>query len=109
MEPHRITARAHWLTWLALMVLSGLTLGLSFLPLGAMHGPVALAIAAVKVVLIVLIFMHLLEQRLSNAFALIFCVLMLLLLVSLTAADVATRREPPTPNPSGLLIAPGGD
>jgi cytochrome c oxidase subunit 4 len=86
-----VTARTHLFTWLGLLALSGLTFGLSFVPLGGVETPVALAIAAAKGVLIVLFFMHLVEQRASNALVLLFCIVMLLLLAGIATADILTR------------------
>jgi cytochrome c oxidase subunit 4 len=88
---HRVTARTHLFTWLGLLALSGLTFGLSFVPLGPAETPAALVIAAAKGLLIVLFFMHLVEQRATNALVLVFCLLMLLLLAGLAVADVLTR------------------
>jgi cytochrome c oxidase subunit 4 len=87
----RVTARTHLFTWLGLLALSALTFGLSFVPLGAAETPAALGIAAAKGLLIVLFFMHLVEQRATNALVLVFCLLMLFLLAGLSVADVLTR------------------
>lgn len=46
-------------TWLALFALLGTTMGLAFLPLGAMNLVVALAIAGIKGMLVALVFMKL--------------------------------------------------
>lgn len=79
---------------LALVVLSLATLLLSFLPLGGLHAPVALLIAAAKAVLILLFFMHLIEQRYTNRIVLLVCVLLLGSIIGLTVADTATRDVP---------------
>ncbi|HEX7051822.1 MAG TPA: cytochrome C oxidase subunit IV family protein [Longimicrobiales bacterium] len=99
-EPH-LSARTYLFTWIALVVLSALTLLLSVAPLGPFHVPVALLIAGTKGVLIVLFFMHLVEQRSVNRVAVIFWLLLLLILISLTAADVATRSLDLRPPVSG--------
>jgi cytochrome c oxidase subunit 4 len=78
-------------TFAALIALTLLTWWLSTLSLGRWQMPVALAIASAKTLLIVLFFMHLVEQQASNGFVFLFCVLMLVLLVGLTTSDVATR------------------
>ncbi len=81
----------YWVTFGGLLVLTTATLLLSFVPLGAFHVPVALAIAAGKSVLIALFFMHLVEQRHTNWMVFVIGVLLLALLVSLATLDVLTR------------------
>jgi cytochrome c oxidase subunit 4 len=46
------------LVGVALLVLTALTVGVSFLNLGALHTPVGLAIAGIKATLILMFFMH---------------------------------------------------
>lgn len=101
MHTPRIGARTYLLTWIALMVLAAATLGLSFLPLGAFHTPVALFIAATKAALIALFFMHLADERGSIPIAVGIWVLLLAVLVTLTAADVLTRGATLRPPASG--------
>ncbi len=52
---------------LALLVLTTASFGIAHLPLGSAALPMALSIAVVKSLLIASFFMHLLEQRGSNA------------------------------------------
>jgi len=96
-----ITIRSYVIAWGALVLLSGATLGLSFLPLGAFHLPVALLIATTKATFVVLIFMHMAEQDGSSRVALAVSVLLLAILVALTAADIATRAISVKPPVSG--------
>lgn len=92
-------------TWIALLALTTLSFGLSYARTGAWELPIALVIAVVKSVLVLLFFMHLIEQRLINAFTVVVAVGLLALLMSLVAADVLTRRTfPRTPLPE---IVPG--
>ncbi len=81
-------------TGAALALLAAASFGLSFLRLGAWSLPAALAIAASKVALVVLVFMELWHERASTKLASLAALIMVLLLVTLTAADVATRSEP---------------
>lgn len=90
-----ITTRSYIAAWVALVVLSLLTLGLSFAPLGVLHVPVALLIAAIKAAFVIAIFMHMADQAGTNRVALVFWVLLLGILIALTAADVATRGGGP--------------
>ena len=96
-----ITIRSYVIAWSALVLLSGLTLALTFLPLGAFHVSVALLIAAVKSTFVVMIFMHMAEQDGSSRVALVVSILLLAILVALTAADIATRAVPVKPPVSG--------
>lgn len=80
------------LSWLALLVLLCLTLGGAFLPLGRANIGVALAIAAVKGVIVVLVFM-----KLARGISLrwVFAgagLLWLIFLFGLSLIDYATRQ-----------------
>lgn len=99
---HAISTLHYVATFVALVVLTLLTWWLSTLPLGAMEVPVALAIASLKMLLVVLFFMHLVEQPATNAFVLVFGVTMLVLLVALSGVDVATREDLPRPPAVGV-------
>lgn len=92
-DPH-VANRVYRNVFLALLAFTALTFVLSFLPLHALHMPVAMLIAAAKAVLIVLYFMHLIEQRYTNRIVLLVCVLLLGTLIALTVADTATRAVP---------------
>jgi cytochrome c oxidase subunit 4 len=80
-------------TWAALIVLTGLTLGLSFFVHGAIEIPVALAIATLKAGLVAAFFMHLVEQRFQNRLVLVVSVAFVCLLVGLMVTDVVTRDQ----------------
>ena len=89
-----MTSRTTYLfTLLALVGLSVLTFGLSFVHMGTWSLVVAMAIAAVKAALIALFFMHLREHGTSDRAAILLGVLFALLLVGFVAADVATRAR----------------
>ena len=87
--------------WIALLCLTGLTLALSFAHLGSTDIAVALVIAAAKTALVALFFMHLSEEPFGVAMLPILAVLLFVLLVSLLATDIATRRTfPRGPSPT---------
>jgi cytochrome c oxidase subunit 4 len=87
--------------WLALLGLTALTFGLSFAHLGSTDVAVALVIASAKTTLVALFFMHLAEERFSVAMLPVLAVLLFVLLVTLVAVDVATRRTfPRGPSPN---------
>lgn len=74
-----------------LLVLTGVTVGVSYVDLGFFNVPVALAIACTKVTFVLLFFMHLkYEGRIINI-SFISTVLILILLIGLTFFDVAYR------------------
>lgn len=82
---------SYYATFVALMVLLGVTVGVAHFHLGAWSAPVALAIAALKTVLIGTIFMHLnTESPLVRLFA-VAGFLWLALMLSITLSDYETR------------------
>jgi cytochrome c oxidase subunit 4 len=85
------TARAPFLIWLALLALLAVTAGSTMLDLGWGNLVVNLGVAAAKMVLILLVFMHL--DR-SSALVRLVCVaagLWLALLFGLTLIDYGSR------------------
>jgi cytochrome c oxidase subunit IV len=82
---------AYFLIYVALVILTLLTCGLSFVSHFPFHTSVGLAIASTKVVLILLFFMHLLHSGRLTWLALIAGLLWFALLIGLTMADYLTR------------------
>jgi caa(3)-type oxidase subunit IV len=62
MTSHAVSRRAIVWTWVALMLLAGLSFGLSFAHLGDYGYAVALLVAAAKATLVVVFFMELLVE-----------------------------------------------
>ncbi|HEX2570532.1 MAG TPA: cytochrome C oxidase subunit IV family protein [Polyangia bacterium] len=83
--------------WLALLTLTGATVGVASLNLGDWALAAALIIAAIKATLVALFFMHLLEQRASYRVALVVSLLFVAVLVTFTVLDVRTRFVPVMP------------
>jgi cytochrome c oxidase subunit 4 len=77
--------------WLVLLVLTGLTFGLAFVPTGPWSMPLALLIASAKSLLVAVFFMHLIEQGATNRIVAVVGVLFLALLSGLMILDVAGR------------------
>ncbi len=94
-EAKHVTVWHYVGTYLGLLALTALTFGISFAGLGRFEVVVALAIAIAKALLIVFIFMHLSEASFTNRFIALVAALFIVLIVSLTVADVATRRTFP--------------
>lgn len=89
---HHVSLLGYVLTFAALLVLSGLTLGAAFLDLGRWSMVLALGIASIKALLVALFFMHLVEQSTTNRFVALTGVVFVGLLVGLMVVDVDTRR-----------------
>ncbi|MBI5419860.1 MAG: cytochrome C oxidase subunit IV family protein [Deltaproteobacteria bacterium] len=79
------------IVWIALLVLTGATVAVSYANLGLMNVAVALLIASVKASLVALFFMHLkFENKLVWTFALV-PIFFLLLVVGGTLSDTLFR------------------
>jgi cytochrome c oxidase subunit 4 len=76
----------------ALVALAGTSWALSYAHLGHVALPVALGIAAVKAVLVLVVFMEIGRERASFKLALLAAALLLVTLLAFVAADV-TRRD----------------
>jgi cytochrome c oxidase subunit 4 len=81
----------YFLIYVALVLLTLATCGLSFVPHFDWHTSVGLAIASTKVILISLFFMHLLSSTRLIWIALVAGLLWLSILMGLTLADYLTR------------------
>ena len=86
--------RALVLTFVALLVLTVVSWLVSGLDLGRADVLVALAIASAKACLVVIFFMHLLEETTSTVLALLSGVFFVSLLAAFVAVEVATRAVP---------------
>jgi cytochrome c oxidase subunit 4 len=101
-ESEGASGRSLFASWLALMLLAGLSLALRFAHLGSYGMGVALAIAAVKAVIVALVFMELAFEKPSIRFAFAAGLLMIGLMLALMIGDVVTRSVPPLANPPGM-------
>lgn len=88
---HRITGVHYVLTWAALLVLTVVTFLASQALSGAWEELVALLIATIKASLVIVIFMHMLEQRFANRLVLAVALFFVLLLLGLVVLEVNTR------------------
>jgi len=89
--------RVYLFTWLALMALLAGTFALAHVRIGGLNTALGLAIAAAKVVLVGLFFMHL--KRASALVAIFACAALvwLAILFGLSGTDYATRQASPAP------------
>jgi cytochrome c oxidase subunit 4 len=86
-----LSPRTYYIVFVVLIVLTLLTVGMSFLDLGAWHTSAGLAIAAVKVILVALFFMHLLHGTRLTWLAVAGGLFWVAILLTLTLADYMTR------------------
>ncbi len=88
-----MTAGTIWKCWLALMVLLAATTASAFVPLGALNLPISLAIAVMKALIVLLVFMELRASRpLVRSFAAA-GFFWLLIMIVLTGADYWHRTD----------------
>ena len=101
MSGHVVPVKSYVAIFLALMALTALTVGVSFIDLGAINTVVALVIAVTKMLLVVLFFMHVRYSAQLTRVVVIAGFFWLLLLLFFTLADFKTRNWTPDP-PSWL-------
>ncbi len=93
-EEHNVGYTTYLLVWLALMVLTGITVWVSYLHFGVFNIVVALLIASIKASLVALYFMHLKFEDKTTWIFVLYPIVLLALLIGLTAADVFFRTTP---------------
>jgi cytochrome c oxidase subunit 4 len=93
MSERILPARTYYTTFAALIALTLLTLGMTFLNLGSWHTAVGLTIAVSKAGLVALIFMHLLRAGRLPRLVIGGALLWLAILLGLTLADYLTRYQ----------------
>ncbi|HEX6178965.1 MAG TPA: cytochrome C oxidase subunit IV family protein [Thermoanaerobaculia bacterium] len=77
--------------FIALMVLTALTVAASRVDIGALNTPLAMAIAILKASLVVLFFMHVIHSTRLTWVVILSSILWLIVLFALTFADYLTR------------------
>jgi cytochrome c oxidase subunit 4 len=92
---HHLSARTYVLTFVGLLALTALSFVTSYVRLGGGNTVIALAIATTKGILVLLLFMHLIEQRFTNRMAITFAAFLAVLLITGVSVDVLTRRTFP--------------
>jgi cytochrome c oxidase subunit 4 len=91
MAQHIVSRRMYYQVFAALLVFTGITVAVAFLNLGPLNTIVALAIAVIKALLVVLIFMHVRYSSRLTGVVVAGGVFWLLLLIALTMSDYLTR------------------
>ncbi|MBD3377193.1 hypothetical protein GF406_19340 [candidate division KSB1 bacterium] len=77
----------------ALFVLTGVTVGVSFIDLGGWNAIVAVGVASVKAALVALFFMHLYHDDRLNTMVFLFGLLFITLFIGLTMFDTLRRAD----------------
>lgn len=90
-EHHIVSPKIYLVIFLALLVLTTLTVAASFAELGIFNPIVALAIAVVKAVLVVLFFMHVKYSTKLTKLTVGAGIFTFLILISLTLSDYVSR------------------
>jgi cytochrome c oxidase subunit 4 len=90
-QSHILPVRTSVAIFIALLVLLIATVGAAYLPLGDLHFPVAMIIAAAKAVLIVLFFMHVIYSSRLTKIVTVAGFLWLAIMVGLTLSDYLSR------------------
>jgi cytochrome c oxidase subunit 4 len=88
---HAHSARMYWVTYLVLATCTVLTYTAAQHNFGEWSFAIAMFIALVKAMFVILFFMHLWDQPGPNRLTLAIAVLFVLLLITLTLTDAATR------------------
>ena len=84
-------ARTDLYAWIALLALLALTCGSSYVPMGTINMVVNLAVAAVKALVVALVFMRLGSERPVLRLVALIGMVWLALLAGLSATDFAAR------------------
>ena len=85
------------LTWLGLMLCLALTVGSSYVPMGAWNSVTNMAISCAKALLIAMFFMHLRGAGALLRIAAVVGLVWLALLFGLSGSDFGTRTISPAP------------
>lgn len=91
MQHPSLTERTYYLVFAALLALTVLTVGLSFLELGTWHAVSGLGIATAKAALVILFFMHVVHSSRLTWLVILGALLWLGILMTLTLADYLSR------------------
>jgi len=95
-EEHRITGnKTYIIVWAGLMVMTAITVYVSYINFGMLNIVIALVVASIKASIVALYFMHLkFEDSITWVFAL-FPLSLLALLIGMTITDTFTRTIVP--------------
>lgn len=95
-EKHEpVPYRTFILIWVALIILTGVTVGVAQFDFGAVNVWIALSVASLKSALVLFIFMHLRQESLLFKVGLLAMLVILVIFIGLTFTDVLYREVLP--------------
>jgi len=92
-QHHIIPLRTYFRVFIALIILTGVTIGVSFIDLGGFNMVTALIIAGAKASLVAMFFMHLLYDRKMNLAIFLTAILFLVIFIVFTMFDTMNRDD----------------
>jgi len=93
-ERHITSYKIYFIVWVILMILTAVTVYVSYLDFGQLNIVIAMVVASIKAGAVALFFMHLkFEDSITWLFAL-FPIALLILLIGMTIVDTFTRIFP---------------
>lgn len=104
MSGHIVPVRTYVGIFLALLALTALTTAVAFVDLSRWNTVVALAIAVVKMLLVILFFMHVKYSGGLTRVIILAGFFWFAILVALTLSDELTRHWTPSPGPWSTLL-----
>lgn len=90
-EIHIVSPRVYVAVGVALLILTGTTVGVSYIDLGVFNAVAALGIAVIKMMLVVLFFMHVKYSPKLTKLTALAGIFVFMVLVGMTLADYMTR------------------
>ena len=90
---HIVPLRTYLAVGGALLILTAVTVGVSFLPMGGWNAIVALGLASFKAMLVALFFMHLLYDKKVFMIVFVVSIMMLGIFIGLTMFDTLRRGD----------------
>ena len=104
---HVAPALFYWGIFAALIVLTVITVGASYIDFGAANTVIAVLIATVKAALVATFFMHLAHDKAFNSIILVMSFVFLGIFIFLTNEDISTRNKLDETNGSHRLVRSG--
>jgi cytochrome c oxidase subunit 4 len=92
-HPHVLDLKYYFGVWGLLLVLTGITVGVSYIDLGPLNLPIALLVATIKASAVAAIFMHLFFDHKFHAIIFSLSVIFLAVFIVFTMFDTETRGK----------------
>ena len=90
-EHHHPSYGSYVMIWMALLILTGLTVAAAGINMGALNTPVAMLIASVKCTLVILYFMHMKYEAPLFKLMLVLCLFTLAIIIGISLFDYDFR------------------